>query len=88
VNSATTTAYQIGLTWEDGAYNGGSPIIDYRVWYSVSGANSFLAFTDTETDQETIVTSLTAGETYDFYVEARNLIGYSPVSTTVSILAA
>jgi hypothetical protein len=26
---ATTTAYQVGLTWSDGAYNGGSPVIDY-----------------------------------------------------------
>lgn len=26
---AVTTAYQVGLTWEDGAYNGGTPVIDY-----------------------------------------------------------
>jgi hypothetical protein len=26
-----TTAYQIGITWQDGAYNGGTPILDYRV---------------------------------------------------------
>jgi len=24
-----TTAYQIGLIWEDGAYDGSSPVIDY-----------------------------------------------------------
>ena len=24
-----TTAYQVGLSWEEGAYNGGSPVIDY-----------------------------------------------------------
>lgn len=40
-NSATTTAYQIGLLWDDGNYNGGTPIIDYRVWFSVSGQNNF-----------------------------------------------
>lgn len=26
-----TTAYQVGLSWTDGAYNGGSPILDYTV---------------------------------------------------------
>lgn len=25
----TTTAYQVGLTWSEGAYNGGSPVLDY-----------------------------------------------------------
>ena len=24
-----TTAYQVGLSWQDGAYNGASPVIDY-----------------------------------------------------------
>jgi hypothetical protein len=28
-----TTAYQIGLDWSEGTYNGGSPVIDYRVTY-------------------------------------------------------
>jgi hypothetical protein len=31
-----TTAYQIGLDWNEGTYNGGSPVIDYRVSYKVS----------------------------------------------------
>lgn len=26
---AVTTAYQVGLSWQDGPYNGGSPVIDY-----------------------------------------------------------
>lgn len=45
-------------------------------------------FSSTITTKSALVTSLTPGVTYDFYVEARNLIGYSPVSTTQSILAA
>jgi hypothetical protein len=28
-DSAMTTAYQVGLIWSDGAYNGGSAVIDY-----------------------------------------------------------
>ena len=26
-----TTAYQIGLTWSDGVYNGASPVLDYQI---------------------------------------------------------
>ena len=28
-----TNAFQVGLSWEEGAYNGGSPVIDYTVSY-------------------------------------------------------
>jgi hypothetical protein len=31
-----TTAYQIGLDWNEGTYNGGSPVTDYRVSYKIS----------------------------------------------------
>lgn len=38
---AITTAYQIGLTWDEGAYNGGSPVIDYEVSYTEAVADNF-----------------------------------------------
>lgn len=28
-----TTAYQIGLSWSAPVFNGGSPLIDYSIWY-------------------------------------------------------
>lgn len=34
-----TTAYQIGLQWEDGPFDGGSPIIDYRLSYKINPMN-------------------------------------------------
>ena len=34
-NPVTTTAYQIGITWSEGSYNGGTPILDYRVSYKL-----------------------------------------------------
>ena len=30
-NPLVTTASVIGLTWSAGAYNGGTPVIDYRI---------------------------------------------------------
>lgn len=32
-NPAVTTAYVIGLVWDDGHSYGGTPIIDYRITY-------------------------------------------------------
>jgi hypothetical protein len=37
---ATTTS-QVGLTWDDGAYDGGSAVIDYRVSFDI-GDGSFI----------------------------------------------
>jgi len=31
---ANTNAYQIGMSWQEGAYNGGSAVIDYQLSYS------------------------------------------------------
>lgn len=28
-----TTGFQIGLDWIEGAYNGGSPVLDYRITF-------------------------------------------------------
>jgi hypothetical protein len=33
--AAQTTAYQIGLSWSDGVLDGGSPVIDYRLFSAV-----------------------------------------------------
>jgi hypothetical protein len=87
-NAAITTAYQIGLQWTPGAFDGGSPVIDYRVSYAVYPSTDFVVFSDTVTDDYVTVTGLDAGVTYTFYAEARNLVGYSPLSDTVTVLAA
>lgn len=39
-----TTAYQVGLDWNEGAYNGGSPVLDYRVSYKQLSASSFTVY--------------------------------------------
>lgn len=32
-NAAVTTATQIGINWEDGVFDGGKEVTDYRIWY-------------------------------------------------------
>jgi len=39
-----TTAYQIGLTWTEGAYNGGSPVLDYKVSYKSVSDTGYTIF--------------------------------------------
>jgi hypothetical protein len=82
-----TTGYQIGLIWEDGAYDGGSPIIDYQLIYALE-SGSYTEYASGITTQSLTVTGLTPGSTYNFQVRAQNLNGYSDYSTLATILAA
>jgi hypothetical protein len=67
INLLETSAVQIGLSWSTGAYNGGQKIIDYQVSYK-SSIELFVNVTETET----VIKSLTPGETYIIKVRSRN----------------
>jgi hypothetical protein len=43
-NAAITTGYQVGLEWSDGAYNGGSAVIDYQVSFKTSVGTEYTIF--------------------------------------------
>jgi hypothetical protein len=76
-----------GLVWTDGTNNGGVPIIDYRINMREQGGDySVLAIGVTA--QSYTASGLVLGTTYDFTVEARNSVGYSPVSSTLTFLHA
>jgi hypothetical protein len=37
-----TDAYQIGLVWDPPSFDGGSPVIDYKLWFDdASGGTTF-----------------------------------------------
>jgi len=76
----------LGLTWSAGS-NGGSTIIDYRISSAVSGGSYSVLSTDTSTTSYQ-ATSLTAGVTYDFKVEARTVYGYSSEASLLNLLCA
>jgi hypothetical protein len=82
-----TTAYQIGIEWIDGVYDGGSPVLDYQISYAISG-DSLQIFASGTIEQHEIVNLLTPGVSYDFVVQSRNLVGFSPYSDMITILAA
>lgn len=87
-NDATITdATQVGLTWTDGLFNGGSSIIDYRVSYD-QGAGQWVTLASGVLVKNFVATSVTANTIYAFKVEARNTIGYSTKSAEFSIRAA
>lgn len=80
----------IGLNWYEGVNNGGTVVIDYRVWYQLgtgTGQYSILTAGLTTTSFNTTA-SLTMGEKYTFIVQARNAFGFGANSTATTILAA
>jgi hypothetical protein len=48
VPAPTTTAWQIGLSWTEGSYNGGSHVIDYRIRFKeeASPVEDYVIFAD------------------------------------------
>lgn len=88
-NATLTLDSQIGIYWNEGASNGDSPVIDYSVFYMQSGASTFVQLASGVTSRSYLTTvSLTQGTTYVFTVKARNSVGLSAQSATLSVLAA
>lgn len=90
INDLTRTSSSvIGITWTEGASNGGTPIIDYRVSYKLSSDSSFTYLDNAVATTVFWTGALTAGAEYTFKVEARNSFGYSTTySNEVTILQA
>jgi hypothetical protein len=68
-----TSASQIGVTWEAPTFDGGSAIVDYRIWtdYASNGA-TFTMIADTLTDLSYVLTNTQQGSEYQLKVEVRN----------------
>lgn len=82
-----TSGSQIGLTWSPGIGQGGTPLLDYRITFD-QGNGNFVQLVSGLTSTSYTVTGLTAGNTYQFKVQARNSFDYSDFSNVASILAA
>ncbi len=87
-NAAVTTAAIVGLTWSAVAYDGGSPVIDYKISYKPVGGTYSVLTTVTFPTTSYTASSLTAGTIYTFKVSARNLFGLGADSSEVNVMAA
>lgn len=63
-------------------------IIDYRVSFTTANSDTFTVYASGLTTPSAIVMGLTAGVTYKFYVQARNIKGFSVSSDHIEVLAA
>jgi hypothetical protein len=77
----------VSYVWEDAAFDGNQPILDYRVSYDQGSDNWAISDIGITTLSFTQV-GLTPGTLYGFRVEARNVVGYSAYSTPLYLVAA
>jgi hypothetical protein len=77
-----TTAYQVGLVWVEGPYNGGTHVIDFRISFkeTTDSDDFYTIFSDLYSPTGITVTGLTPSITYDFRIQSRNVINYSDFS--------
>lgn len=86
----TTSAYQIGISWDQGAYDGSSPVVDYQVSIKEE-QNTYFSIAQSGipvTQEDFTITGLTPGQSYTIVVQARNVVNFSAYSAEITILAA
>jgi hypothetical protein len=68
-NAEVTNAYEIGMTWQEGVNNGGTDLLDYRIWYTLQSADSYQVLIDSLLyEYYTTIVELQDGENYKFKV--------------------
>ena len=67
-NPSVTSNSVIGFTWSDGASNGGTPVIDYKITYDQSTGNFVTLSTGVTTQSYATTVVLIAGRTYKFQI--------------------
>lgn len=75
------------MIWNEGAANGGTPVIDYRIWYKPD-SGTYEVLTEFLQAKEFTANPLTTGVWYSFKVQARNSEGYGDFSNVIRVLAA
>ena len=84
-----TKADRIGMSWLPPQFDGGSDVLDYKLWYdNASGGTTWTEVEAGITVTSYTITGLTQGLTYQFKVQARNDYGFSDYSEPMSALAA
>jgi hypothetical protein len=87
-DALVTSDLSIRFTWDQGTSDGGSPVLDYDVYYDEASGNWVLLETGVTDQSYETSTTLTPNSLYSFNVTARNSVGSSLFSDVVTILAA
>ena len=88
VNSEITVGSTVGLTWDEGAQNGGTAVLDYTVYSRSSLENDWTIRSSIVGTSATLV-NFNLGLTYFFKVQARSAFDFSlGYSNEVSVLTA
>ncbi len=88
-DTSKRTATSVGLEWQVGTSDGGSPIIDFEVYYdSTSNGLAFSVLATNILSTDYLASELSTGQTYQFKVAARNAFGLSASSEAISLLIA
>jgi hypothetical protein len=77
-----------GLTWTDGANDGGAAVIDYRVSFNQGFGTTFYILESNILSTPYAATPLVVGTQYTFKVQSRNIFGYSDYSAETVVLVA
>jgi hypothetical protein len=81
------SATSLGLQWQEGAFNGGTQVLDYQVSFD-QGTDTYVVLATTLLGTNYEAVGLTSGQTYKFKVQARNSFGLSDYSTELTLMAA
>jgi hypothetical protein len=83
---AQRTATALGLTWSQGAANGGTPVIDFTISYAAN-LGSLQVLAANVLTPSYLATGLASGATYDFWVQSRNSYGLSAYSAALQLVS-
>lgn len=67
-DASITRSTQIGLTWDEGFFNGASVVIDYKILMHDDATATWVTFAESITQTTYTATGLTADQTYLFKV--------------------
>lgn len=87
-DGSVTSDTVIRFTWTDGASDGGSPVLDYSVYWDNAGSEFVLLASQFVEQYYMTTATLTPGAFYKFKVTSRNSVGDSQMSAEIEILAA
>lgn len=85
--AAGTSASKITIEWSEPAVEGGTPVIDYEIYYALP-LEDYQVLASGVTDLTYTVEPLSTGLQYQFKVRARNAEGFGDFSPAVTILTA